>query len=88
MFLLFHFYCSIGGIKMSLKDKINKMIEMGFTFGQLGKICNCHPTSISKWIREEHKISTRMKESIENHIKSFIQKLEEVWSDNDAEIDR
>ena len=64
------------------------MIDNGFTYGQLSKICNCHPTSISKWMREEHKISERMEESIENHIKSFIQKLEEVWSDNDAKIDR
>lgn len=73
---------------MNLKNKIQFMIDNGFTYGQLGKICNCHPTSISKWMREEHKISERMEESIENHIKSFIQKLEEVWSDNDAEIDR
>lgn len=69
---------------MNLKDKINKMIEMGFTFGQLGKICNCHPTSISKWIREEHRISTRMEESIENHLKSFTKQLDEVWSDNNG----
>lgn len=73
---------------MNLKNKIQFMIDNGFTYGQLGKICNCHPTSISKWMREEHKISERMEESIENHIKSFIQKLEEVWSDNDAKIDR
>lgn len=73
---------------MNLKNKIQFMIDNGFTYGQLGKICNCHPTSISKWMREEHKISERMEESIENHIKSFIQKLEEVWSDNNAEIDR
>lgn len=67
---------------MNLKNKIQFMIDNGFTYGQLGKICNCHPTSISKWIREEHNISNRMEESIENHIKSFIQELEKVWSDN------
>lgn len=66
---------------MNLKNKIQFMIDNGFTYGQLGKICNCHPTSISKWMRNEHKISSRMGESIESHIKSFIQKLEEVWSD-------
>ena len=69
---------------MNLKNKINKMIEMGFTFGKLGKICNCHPTSISKWVREEHKISTRMEESIETHLKSFTKQLDEVWSDNNG----
>ena len=68
---------------MNLKNKIQFMIDNGFTYGQLGKICNCHPTSISKWMREEHNISNRMEESIENHIKSFIQELEKVWGDND-----
>ena len=67
---------------MNLKNKIQFMIDNGFTYGQLGKICNCHPTSISKWMREKHNISNRMEESIENHIKSFIQELEKVWSDN------
>lgn len=67
---------------MNLKNKIQFMIDNGFTYGQLGKICNCHPTSISKWMRKEHNISNRMEESIENHIKFFIQELEKVWSDN------
>ena len=64
---------------MNLKDKINKMIEMGFTFGQLGKICNCHPTSLSKWMRGESNISERMMESIEFHIKTFIENLVIIW---------
>lgn len=70
---------------MNLKNKIQFMIDNGFTYGQLGKICNCHPTSISKWMREGHNISNRMEESIENHIKSFIQELEKVWSDNNEQ---
>jgi len=68
---------------MNIKNKIQFMIDNGFTYGQLGKICNCHPTSISKWMRDEHKISIRMEESIESHIKSFIKELEKVWSDNE-----
>ena len=58
------------------------MIDNGFTYGQLGKICNCHPTSISKWMRDEHDISERMKESIENHIKNFIKQIESTATDN------
>ena len=69
---------------MNLKDKIQKMIELGFTYGQLGKICECHSSSISSWMRGASNISKRMEESIENHIKSFIQELEKVWSDNNG----
>ena len=69
---------------MNLKDKIQKMIDLGFTYGQLGKICECHSSSISSWMRGASNISKRMEESIENHIESFIKILEEVWSDNNV----
>ena len=79
MFLLFLFYYSIGGIKMDLKNKIQQMTELGFTYGQLGKICNCAPATIAGWMRGATKISSRMKESIESHINAFIEKIVEIW---------
>lgn len=67
---------------MNLKNKIQEMIDLGFTYGQLGKICECHSSSISSWMRGTSNISKRMEESIKNHIQSFIKQLELVWSDN------
>lgn len=64
---------------MIFKDKIQKMIDLGFTCGQLGKICNCHGTTISSWLRGSSNISKRMEESIESHIQIFIKKLEDIW---------
>ena len=64
---------------MSLKEKIQKMINLGFTCGQIGKICQCHGTTISSWLRGSSNISKRMEESIENHIQSFIKQLENIW---------
>ena len=64
---------------MTFKEKIQKMLDLGFTCGQIGKICQCHGTTISSWLRGSSNISKRMEESIENHIKSFIQKIEELW---------
>ena len=64
---------------MSLKDKIQKMIELGFTYGQLGKICECSPSSISSWMRGATNISKRMETSINNHIQSFTNILVEIW---------
>lgn len=64
---------------MNLKDKIQKIINLGFTYGQLGKICQCSPSSISSWMRGATNISKRMEESINNHIKSFIENLVEIW---------
>lgn len=65
---------------MTLKDKIQKMIELGFTCGQLGKICGCHGTTISSWLRGASNLSKQMEESIESHIKSFSKIIEEIWS--------
>ena len=64
---------------MSLKEKIQFLIDNGFTFNQIGFLCNCHGTSISKWFNGKSNISKRMEESIENHVESFIKTLEEVW---------
>lgn len=67
---------------MNLKNKIQKMIDLGFTYGQLGKICECHSSSIASWMRGASNISKRMEESIENHLKSFTKQLDEIWSDS------
>ena len=64
---------------MTLKEKIQKLIDLGFTYGQLGKICECHSSSISSWMRGASNISKRMEESIESHIKSFVQNLNNIW---------
>ncbi len=64
---------------MTLKEKIQYMLQVGFTYGQLGRICDCHPSSISGWIRGTTNISKRMEESIESHIHSFIQNLNNTW---------
>ena len=64
---------------MDLKNKIQQMIDLGYTYGQLGKICNCAPATIAGWMRGATKISSRMEESIENHINAFIEKIVEIW---------
>ena len=64
---------------MTTKEKIQKLIELGFTCGQIGKICECHGTTISSWLRGASNISKRMEGSIESHIQAFIKNLEEIW---------
>ena len=64
---------------MNLKNKIQQMIDLGFTYGQLGKICERHPSSISSWMRGTSNISKRMEESIEIHLKTFTKILNQIW---------
>ena len=65
---------------MILKDKVQFLINKGFTCGQIGKICECHSSSISKWLNGTSQISARMEESIENHIIKFFHEINEIWS--------
>lgn len=64
---------------MILKEKIQFLINKGFTCGQIAKICDCHSSSISKWLNGTSQISNRMEESIENHIKSFLNEINNIW---------
>lgn len=64
---------------MALHDKIQKMIDLGFTYGQLGKICECSSSVISGWMRGATNMSKRMQESIESHMDTFIKKIVEIW---------
>ena len=64
---------------MRLKDKIQKMLNLGFTCGQIGRICNCHGTTISSWMRGSSNLSKQMEESINAHIISFINQLNDIW---------
>lgn len=76
---IFDYYHYNGVMKMTLKEKIQKLIELGFTYGQLGKICGCHSSSIASWMRGASNISNRLEENIDNRLKSFIKTLEELW---------
>lgn len=64
-----------------MKEKIQKMLDAGFSCAQIGKICGCHGTTISSWMRGASNLSKQMEESIEHHIKSFIKELEKIWDD-------
>ena len=42
---------------MTLKEKIQIMLDLGFTCGQIGRICECHGTTISSYMRGASKLS-------------------------------
>lgn len=66
---------------MTIKEKIQYLLDNGFNYNQIGKICECHGTSISKWINGTANISKRMEESINNHMRIFFQNMYNLWSD-------
>ena len=66
---------------MNLLEKVQWMIIQGFTCGQIARIVGCSDTTIIKWVKGKTKISTRMEESIEHHLSSFIRNLYGIWSE-------
>ena len=64
---------------MTTKEKIQFLINEGFSYRDIGRICECHSTVISKWLKEQANISKRMEDSIEIHLKSFVEKLYDLF---------
>ena len=63
---------------MSLLERVQWMLNQGFTCGQIARIAECSDSTIIKWVKGA-KISKRMGESIESHLSSFIQNLYDIW---------
>lgn len=66
---------------MNLLEKVQWMVEHGFTCGQIARIVDCSDSTIIKWVKNKTKVSKRMEESIQNHLSSFIKDLNDIWSD-------
>lgn len=66
---------------MTTQEKIQYLLDNGFSYTQLAKICKCHSSSISKWLSGQIKISNRLEESIKLNIQSFLEDLNKIWSD-------
>ena len=64
---------------MTTKEKVQFLINEGFSYRDIGRSCGCHSTVISKWLKEQSNISKRMEESIEIHLKSFVEKLYDLF---------
>ena len=64
---------------MTTKEKVQFLINEGFSYRDIGRIRECHSTVISKWLKEQTNISNRMEESVEIHLKSFVKKLYELF---------
>lgn len=66
---------------MDLKNKIEYLLSCGFSYKDIGRLCECHSTVISKWLNNQVNISKRMEQSIEAHLQSFAQKMSELFGE-------
>lgn len=63
---------------METKERIIKMIEIGFPLSILSKEIGVHYTTLSKWIKNERKISNKLEIKIENGLNVLKEKIKEV----------
>lgn len=59
---------------MAVKEKIIFLLNLGYSYNDLGKICECHSSSLSKWMAGGP-ISKRLEESIDLHLKKYATSL-------------
>lgn len=66
---------------MDLKDKVKCLLDYGFSYKDIGRLCECHSTVISKWLNNQANVSKRMEQSIEVHLQSFARKMSELFGE-------
>lgn len=61
---------------MTIKEKIEFLIEHGIKVVELAKRTNCSPTTLGRWLRGESNISSRLEKDLNNMIIQFVEELE------------
>ena len=62
---------------MTLKEKIQYLIDSGFTCGQIGKICNCHSSSLGNILKGKYPPTDKMLIAIERGLKTYFNDIKE-----------
>lgn len=67
---------------MTLKERIQYLLDHGMTCGQIARIAECSDSTILKWMKSssDYTISKRLQEIIELHVSAFIEELHDVWN--------
>ena len=61
---------------MTIKEKIELLVNHGVKITELARRVNCNQTTLSRWLRGETNLSSRLEKDLNNMILQFIQELE------------
>ena len=64
--------------RMSDKEKILALLNLGYTYRMLSKICDVHHTTLSNWCAGVTDLTPRLLERIHNNLLTYKDKLDHI----------
>ena len=64
-----------------MKEKILKLIDLGYSYRYLSRICDVHHTTLSNWCEGKTELTPTIKNRIKNGLLSHFSQIEEIIGD-------
>jgi plasmid maintenance system antidote protein VapI len=70
-----------------MKEKILKLIEIGYSYRYLARICDVHHTTLSNWCNGTTELTPTIKNRIKKNLLSHISQINKIIGDENENWD-
>ena len=63
---------------MNAKEKIQFLLDKGLSNSFIAKICNYHPSTLSKWLSGKISVSEKLEKNINQNLLDFVEELQKI----------
>ena len=70
-----------------MKEKILKLIEIGYSYRYLARICDVHHTTLSNWCNGTTELTPTIKNRIKKNLLSHISQINKIVGDENENWD-
>lgn len=70
-----------------MKEKILKLIELGYSYRYLARICDVHHTTLSNWCNGTTELTPTIKNRIKKNLLSHISQINNIIGDENENWD-
>ena len=63
---------------MDAKEKIQFLLDKGLSNSLIAKICNYHPSTLSKWRAGKISVSEKLEKNINQSLLDFVEELQKI----------
>lgn len=70
-----------------MKEKILKLIEIGYSYRYLARICDVHHTTLSNWCNGTTELTLTIKNRIKKNLLSHISQINKIIGDENENWD-
>jgi len=70
-----------------MKEKILKLIEIGYSYRYLARICDIHHTTLSNWCNGTTELTPTIKNRIKKNLLSHISQINKIIGDENENWD-